>query len=56
VANDMGLGKTFASVAADMIFKLLIEQVVVRLLLSTLWGNTLDKWVNMVQNDFSHYQ
>ena len=51
-ADEMGLGKTFTSVAAAMICKLLTEKVLMGLLQSILWGNTLDKWVNMVQNDF----
>ena len=52
VANEMGLGKTFTSVAAAMICILLTEKVAVGLPLSILWGNTLAEWVNMVQNDF----
>jgi len=48
----MGLGKTFTSVAAAMICKLLTEKVVMGLPLSILWGNTLDEWVDMVQNGF----
>jgi len=48
----MGLGKTFTSVAAAMICKLLARKVVMGLPLSIMWGNTLDEWVNMVQNDF----
>jgi len=52
VADEMGLGNTFTSVAAAMICKLLTEKVVMWLPLLNLWGNTLDEWVNMVQNDF----
>jgi len=52
VADEMGLGKTFTSVAAVMICKLLTEKVVMELLLSILWGNTLEEWVNLAQNDF----
>jgi len=52
VVQEMGLGKTFTSVAAAMICKLLTEKVVMRLPLSILWGNSLPKWVNMAQNDF----
>jgi len=48
----MGLGKTFTSVAAAMICKLRTEKVVMGLPLSILSGNTLDEWVNMVQNYF----
>jgi len=52
VADVMGLGKTFTSVAAAMICKLLTEKVVMGLPLSILSGNTLAEWVNMVQNNF----
>jgi len=55
VADEMGLGKTFTSVAAAMICKLLTENSVMGLPLSIFWGNTLDEWVNMVQNDFPGY-
>ena len=50
MADEMGLGKTFTSVAAAMICKLLPEDVVMGLPLSILRRNTLDEWVNMVQN------
>jgi hypothetical protein len=52
LADEMGVGKTFTSVAAAIICKLLAEKVVMGLPLSILWGNTLAKWVNMVLNDF----
>jgi hypothetical protein len=52
VADEMGLGMTFTSVAAAMICKLLTEKVVMGLPLSILWGNTIAEWVNMVQNDY----
>jgi len=52
VADEMDYSKTFTSVAAAMICKLLTEKVVMGLPLSILWGNTLDKWVNMAQNNF----
>jgi len=52
VADEMCLGKTFTSVAAAMICKLLTEKVVMGLPLSILWGNTLEEWVNLAQNDF----
>jgi len=52
VEDEMGLGKTFTSVAAAMTCTLLTGKVVMRLLLSILWGNTLAEWVNMVQNNF----
>ena len=51
MADEMGLGKTFTLVAAAMICKLLTEKVVMGLPLSIVWGNTLDQWVNKVQND-----
>ena len=35
-----------------MICKLQTEKVVMRLPLSILWGNTLEEWVNLAQNDF----
>jgi len=52
VADEMGLGKTFNSVAAAMICKLLTEKVVMGLQLSILWGNTLEEWVILAQNNF----
>jgi hypothetical protein len=52
VADEMGLGKTFTSVAAAMLCKLLTEKVVMGLQLSILWGNTLDEWVILADNDF----
>jgi hypothetical protein len=52
VADEIGLGKTFTSVAAAIICKLQSEKVVMGLPLSMLRGNTLAESVNMVQNDF----
>jgi len=52
VADKMGFGKTFTSVAAAMLSKLVTEKVVMGLPLSILWGNTLEEWVIMVHNDF----
>jgi len=52
VADEMGLGKTFTSVAAAMLCKLLTENVVMGLPLSILWGNTLQEWVILADNDF----
>jgi len=52
VADDMYLGKSVTSVAAAMRCKLLTEKVVMRLLLSMLWGNTNAEWLSMVQNNF----
>jgi hypothetical protein len=51
VADEMGIGKTFTSVAAAMICKLLTEKVVMGLPLSILWGNTLEEWVILADND-----
>jgi len=51
VADEKGLGTTFTSVAVAMICKLRTENVVMGLLLSMLWGNTLEERVNMVEND-----
>ena len=51
VADKTGHGKTFTSVAAAMICKLLTEKVVMGLPLSILLGNNVEEWVNMVQND-----
>jgi hypothetical protein len=52
VADKMGLGKTFTSVAAAMLCKLVTEKVVMGLALSILWGNTLEEWVILAHNDF----
>jgi len=52
VADEMALGKTFTSVAAAMLCKLVTEKVVMRLPLSILWGNTLEEWVILANNDF----
>jgi hypothetical protein len=52
VADEIGLGRTFTSVAAPIICKLLTEKVVMRLPLSISWGNTLADCVIIVQNDF----
>jgi len=52
VADEMGLGKTFTSVAAAMLCKLVTEKVVMGLPLSISWGNTLEEWVILADNDF----
>jgi len=52
VAHEMGLGKTFTSVATPIICKLLTQKIVMGLPLSILWGNTLGEWVSMAQNNF----
>jgi SNF2 family DNA or RNA helicase len=51
VADEMGFGKTFTSVTAAMKCKLLTEKVIMGLPLSILWGNTLEEWGNIAQND-----
>jgi len=52
VADGMGLGKIFTSVAGAMLCKLVTEKVVLGLPLSILWGNTLEEWVSLAHNDF----
>jgi hypothetical protein len=52
VADKMGFGKTFTSVAAAMLCKLVTEKVVMGLPLSILWNNTFEEWVILVGNDF----
>lgn len=47
VADEMGLRKTLPSVAVAMICQEQTEKVLVGLLLSILWENSHDKWVNM---------
>ena len=52
VADEIGLGKTFTSVAGVMLWKLVNEKVVMVLPLSILWGNTLEEWVILADNGF----
>jgi len=52
VAAEMGLGKTFTLVAVAMICKLVTEKVVMGLLLSIFWGNTLKEWVILAHKNF----
>ena len=52
VVDMMGHGKTFTSVAAAMLWKLVTEKVVMGLPLSILWGNILEEWVILAHNDF----
>jgi len=52
VADEIGLQKTFTSVAAAMLCKLVTEKVVMGLPLSILWGNTLEEWVILAHNIF----
>jgi hypothetical protein len=52
VAGEMGLGKTFTSVAAAMLCELVTEKAVIGLQLSILWGNTLEEWVILADNDY----
>jgi hypothetical protein len=51
IPAGMGLGKTFTLVAAAKMCKLLTEKVVIELLLSILWGNILEAWVDLAQSD-----
>jgi hypothetical protein len=51
VADEMGPGKIFTSVAAAMLWKLVTEKVVMGLPLSIFWGNTLEEWVILAHND-----
>jgi len=51
VADEMGFGKTFTSVTAAMLCKLLTEKVRMGLPLSISWGNTLEEWVILADND-----
>ena len=52
MADEIGLGKTFTSVAGVMLWKLVNEKVVMVLPLSILWGNTLEEWVILADNGF----
>jgi len=52
VADEMGLGKTFTSIAVTMRCKLVTEKGVMRLPLFILWGNTLEEWGSLANNDF----
>jgi hypothetical protein len=52
VADEMGIGKTWTSVSAGMICKLLTEKVVMGLPQSILWGNTVEEWVMLADDDF----
>ena len=52
VANEMGNGEIFTLLAAPIIWNLPTEKVVMRWWLSVLWGNTLEEWVNTVQNNY----
>jgi len=50
MADAMGLGKTFTSVATAMLCKLVTEEVVMGLPLSISWWNTLEEWVIVAHN------
>ena len=52
MADKMGLAKSFSSVAAINICKLLTEKVEMGLPLISLWGNSILHWVNMTWNNF----
>jgi len=49
VADQMGLGKPLALVAVAMISQLLTEKIVMWLLQTIIWRNTLEEWVDMGQ-------
>jgi SNF2 family DNA or RNA helicase len=49
--DEMGLEKTFTSVAVAMHCKLVTEKVVMGLPLSTVWGNTLEEWVILAHDN-----
>jgi hypothetical protein len=51
VADEMGFGKTFTSVAAAMICKLLTENSVMGLPLFIFWGKTQSEWEIFAHND-----
>jgi hypothetical protein len=51
VANEIDLGKTFSSVAAAMLWKLVTEYHVMVLPLSIVWGNTIAEWVILADNN-----
>jgi len=53
VEDEMGLGKTFTSVTATMNCKLVTEKVVMGLPLSMSWGNNLEEWEILPNNEFS---
>ena len=52
MADEMGSGKTFTSVAVAMLCKLVTEKVVMGLPLSISRGNTIEEWVILAHNDF----
>jgi SNF2 family DNA or RNA helicase len=52
VADEMGLGKTFTSVAAAMHCKSVTPKVLMGFPFFILWGNTLEGWRLMVDNNF----
>jgi hypothetical protein len=51
VVDEMGLRKTFTSVAGAILCTLVNEKVVMGLPLSMFWGNTLEQWVILAHND-----
>jgi len=51
VADAMGLGKIFTTLAAAQNCKLLTKWDGIRLQQSIVCGNTLEEWINMVQNN-----
>jgi hypothetical protein len=51
LAGEMEFGKTFTSIAAAVLCTLVIEKVLMGLPLSIVWGNTLEEWVILPEND-----
>jgi hypothetical protein len=51
LAGEMEFGKTFTSIAAAVLCTLVTEKVVMGLPLSIVWGNTLEEWVILPEND-----
>jgi hypothetical protein len=52
VTDEMSLGKTFTSVEAEKLCKLMIPKVVMGFPLSILWLSTLEEWAILANNDF----
>ena len=52
MVDEIGFGKTFISVAAAILCKLVAEQVVMGLPLPIVWGNTLEEWVMLGHSNF----
>jgi hypothetical protein len=52
VADEIDVGQTFTSGAAAMFCQLVTEKDIMGLALSILWGNILEEWAIMANNDF----